>query len=49
MKNSDYTSEEVQVLMEFFTKELRKKDDNIYRHRFIIVALCIVIAMLLIK
>lgn len=49
MKDHEHTSEEVQVLTEFFTKQLRKKDDNIYRHRFIIVALCIVIAMLLIK
>ena len=29
--------------------ELRRKDDNIYRLRFIVVALCIIIAMLIIS
>jgi len=37
------------VYSRFLSEELRRKDDTIYRLRCIVVALCIIIAVLIIK
>lgn len=49
MTEQNHTPEEFEEWTTFFTNELRRKDDKIYRCRFIIVALCIIITMLIIS